>query len=167
MLRKGRVRFDIFSFVIAILIALTFMAMSLRTMSLMLRLMFVTGITIVNRSGEEVSVSCLGVLQSKGASGEKVVSGLPLYRERKFMTFKWAAYLGGAVGITLAPGERKTLHYDYDDINFCWILIRGESGNYKVIRTGLSDDPAHCCSKPMKKRSSSLLCQRFQMHRGN
>lgn len=114
-------------------------------------LAFLTDVTLINQSGEKVNVTCLGVCQGGGSSGAKVLSSLPLYRRRKFINLEWAESIGSAVNIPLAPSEEKTICYDFDDINFCWILIRGESGNYKVIRTGLSDDPAHCCSPPLKK----------------
>jgi hypothetical protein len=35
------------------------------------------------------------------------------------------------------PGESTSFIYDHDDINLCWLLVRSESSNWKVIRSSI------------------------------
>ena len=101
-------------------------------------LIFLTEVRIVNDSGQRVYVTSAGVMESGGRAvlGPRFlyrgVPAVPLFRRREER---------------IEPGKALKVVYDWDDINFAWILLRGETGPYRIIKTGASEDPKECCSR--------------------
>ncbi len=101
-------------------------------------LMFLTEVRIKNESGERVYVTCGGVLQS---------GGLAVLHPRFLYKGIPAVPLFSRTEERIEPGRSLKVVYDWDDINFAWIVVRGEAGRYRVIKTGASEDPKECCSR--------------------
>ncbi|MFT3708515.1 MAG: hypothetical protein QM817_12755 [Archangium sp.] len=101
---------------------------------------FVVPTSVENRSDRVVRVALFGVTEGGG------IAPLPL-RE-------WQVVREAPRFVELAPGEAHQFHYDWDDINYCWIVIADDSG-FRVQRTGLElagcpEDGAKppCCGTP-------------------
>jgi hypothetical protein len=88
---------------------------------------FVVATSVENRSDRVVRVALLGVAEGGG------IVPLPLR--------KWGAFAEAPRFVELAPGASHQFSYDWDDINFCWIVVSDERG-YRIQRTGM--DPVGC-----------------------
>lgn len=108
-------------------------------------LAFITEVRVTNASGEPVLVAPYGIPE-----GGAVLARLPLYLT------KWP------IGIprtgspySVSAGASASILYDWDDINFCWLVVRGHAGPARVLRTKQPPEncpwpPARapCCSHP-------------------
>jgi hypothetical protein len=90
-------------------------------------LIFLTTFEIENKTGEEILVTPIGAVRSKGDRQTLPYSALPwLY----IMIKDYKDY-------PIPPGKVRKFHYDWDDIQFSEILVRLPSKEYHVIQTGL------------------------------
>lgn len=87
---------------------------------------FLADVSLENHSGEAVWTTLLGT----GPRGQIAV--LPETRA-KDRPGGWQR----PRETPLPAGETRALTYNWDDINFNWIAVRGASGPWRVVRTGL------------------------------
>lgn len=102
-------------------------------------LIFQAEFSVKNESGTTVHITPLGIAQG---SGRKVL--LPMYRGKGLPAFPSREKRE----LRIAANAARQFVYDWDDVNLCWILVRGERGSYRLMRTGLSEDPSDCCTGP-------------------
>jgi hypothetical protein len=88
---------------------------------------FLTTFEVVNQTNQPITVTPVG------AVGEKSVrKTLPLSVSGKF---SWPA--GKSSQFQIQPNSTRTFHYDWDDVQFCEILIEDEKRTTCVFETGL------------------------------
>lgn len=88
---------------------------------------FLTEFTIVNETSEELSVTPIGAI---GRDGQR--SPLPYSRFRNLVV------LSSKVNdFQIAAHSDRSFVYDWDDIQFCEILVRNKAGVFRVLPTGL------------------------------
>ncbi len=88
---------------------------------------FLTTFEVVNQTNQPVTVTPVGAVGEKG-----VRKTLPLSVSGKF---SWPA--GQSSQFQIPPNSTRTFHYDWDDVQFCEILIEDEKGMTRVFETGL------------------------------
>ncbi|HEY3267167.1 MAG TPA: hypothetical protein VGM37_09590 [Armatimonadota bacterium] len=88
---------------------------------------FLADFRVANRSGATVYVTALGT----GPDGRIAV--LPQFHSRAN-----PGRLERPRAVPLPSGETRTVLYDWDEIQFMWIAVRGEKGPWRVLRTGLT-----------------------------
>lgn len=90
-------------------------------------LMFLTGFTVENASGENVWVTPIGAV---GEAGTRRPLPLSAFKIPYLLTpFR--------KDLPVAQGARLEFIYDWDDIQFSEILVRNAKGEYHALATGL------------------------------
>lgn len=92
----------------------------------LLRKSFLVEFDVVNRSGQKVYVTVLGV-----DAGDNIAVLPQVGSKEHPVRYRFPKES------VLSSGETRTVTYDWDDINFTWIAVRDEVGPWKIIRTGL------------------------------
>jgi hypothetical protein len=114
--------------------------------------MFVASGEVINESGVAVTVHPL-------ARAEDLIHDAPLHA----LSYPFVPIYPRR--FELQPGERRALHYDMDDANFCWLLVRSGDAGWKMVRSNLKDtqcptDPkieARCCVAAPEDRTFVVL----------
>ena len=101
-------------------------------------LMFLEDFEVVNESGQRVTVTPIGPWDSTDEW-----SPLPQYTSEDAP----ARPVSGSGAVTLAPGESRSIIYDWDDIAFRALLVQATDGDVFIIWTDAGET---CCSPPAR-----------------
>lgn len=107
-----------------------------------LRIAYLEEIEIVNASGEKLWITPIGMLESSGRYGP-----LPRYTDKSFP----AIPRGSTHNIKLKPRQYIKLIYNWDSINFRYILIYTKNGGTYIMETDKRGD-LHTTYPPIQKR---------------
>ncbi|MCX7957799.1 MAG: hypothetical protein N3B13_01990 [Deltaproteobacteria bacterium] len=107
-----------------------------------LRIAYLEEIEIINASGEKIWVTPIGMLESSGKYGP-----LPRYTDKSFP----AIPRGSAHNIKLKPRQYIKLIYNWDNINFRYLLIYSKNGGTYIMETDRRGD-LHTTYPPKQKR---------------
>ncbi|MGB9598977.1 MAG: hypothetical protein ACP5QK_03995 [Myxococcota bacterium] len=107
-----------------------------------LRIAYLEEIEIINASGEKIWVTPIGMLEGSGKFGP-----LPRYTDKSFP----AIPRGSAHNIKLKPRQYIKLIYNWDNINFRYILIYSKNGGTYIMETDKRGD-LHTTYPPKQKR---------------
>jgi hypothetical protein len=119
-------------------------------------LAFLTRFEIENKTGSHIWVTPLGAVGEQGT--------------RKSLRCFAVLYIAlpASRNFVIAPGKSRRFVYDWDDIQFCEILVRGGTGEWRVLSTGL--DPVKGQYRPPPTRhfvisdlASLPRAQQFQL----
>lgn len=104
---------------------------------------FLSQFEIVNQTGQQISVTPIGVWAGSGEYGPlptffSALPSIPYWRK------------GVRYDIPLAQSASVRVLYDMDDIQFGDILVRAESGEVLILVTGEID--GGCCTGALKDR---------------
>lgn len=105
-----------------------------------MQLTFLESFYVVNSTGEAVEIMPIGMIAVSGEYGP-----LPRYRD----AFPPAVPIPISQPISLTPGAKRKLTYDYDDINFRHILVRDKTGSIYILETD-KKGTKHACFGPQK-----------------
>jgi len=84
---------------------------------------FITGYVISNRTAEPILVAPVGTLDERGRRG--LLGNFP---------FPFPAMPGLRIkDIAVAPGGRRIMYYDWDDIQFSEIVVRDSTGTWQIV----------------------------------
>lgn len=98
-------------------------------------LAFLTEFTVVNETSEDVWITPIGAI---GQAGRR--STLPYSRFRNLVVLSTEDR-----EFQIAARSSRSFVYDWDDIQFCEILIRSEEGAYRILPTGLHPTQRQYC----------------------
>lgn len=118
MRRAAKILGVVFACIIVALFLIAFM----NPMSLL----FLRPVRIENRTGETLDLIPLGRLRSSLRRPPLVVS-------------RYFSFPRSSSGLSVSPSSTLTLIYDWDDVNFCWVLVRASGRPWKLIRSSLDD----------------------------
>lgn len=107
-----------------------------------LRLAYLEEIEIINASGERIWITPIGMLEGSGKYGP-----LPRYTDKSFP----AIPRGSAHNIKLKPRDFVKIIYNWDNINFRYILIYTKNGSTYIMETDKRGD-LHTTYPPKQRR---------------
>ncbi len=107
-----------------------------------LRIAYLEEIEIINASGEKIWVTPIGMLESSGKYGP-----LPRFTDKSFP----AIPRGSAHNLKLKPRQYIKIIYNWDNINFRYILIYSKNGGTYIMETDKRGD-LHTTYPPKQKR---------------
>lgn len=107
-----------------------------------LRIAYLEEIEIINASGEKIWITPIGMLESSGRYGP-----LPRYTNKSFP----AIPRGSAHNIKLKPRQYVKLIYNWDSINFRYILVYTKNGGTYIMETDKRGD-LRTTYPPMQRR---------------
>ncbi len=107
-----------------------------------LRIAYLEEIEIINASGEKIWITPIGMLESSGKYGP-----LPRYTDKSFP----AIPRGAAHNIKIKPRQYIKLIYNWDNINFRYILIYSKNGGVYIMETDKRGD-LYTTYPPKQKR---------------
>lgn len=107
-----------------------------------IRIAYLEEIEIINASGEKIWVTPIGMLEASGKFGP-----LPRYTDKSFP----AIPRGSAHNIKLKPRQYIKLIYNWDNINFRYILIFSKNGGTYIMETDRRGD-LYTTYPPKQKR---------------
>jgi hypothetical protein len=104
-------------------------------------LAFLTTFRVANESGEDLRITPIGMWEGSGRYGP-----LPMYRNASPPAWPRKGH-----GLRLPAGKSISITYDWDDINFRHILVKGRGDRILILDTDRMGTLTGCCP-PAKER---------------
>ena len=113
-----------------------------------IQLEFLVSFDVINESGEEIVIMPIGMVE-----GTERYGPLPRFSSTRAP----AKPIDRREPISISIGDRATIVYDYDDINFRHILIRDRYGTIYIVDTDKKGNISSCYGPQERRYSVPLL----------